>query len=149
LSTTGKKATDPGPRPVFTFRKGWYHNIPDELLERTQWVDWRYDIRAGKYTKVLFQSRKPFNEEKGLPTYKAAKTNDPPTWGEFSQAVNFQYGSKGFLDGVGYVLAADDPFTGWDLDNCLNEDGTLRDWAKLYFAALAYCYFDISPSGGR
>jgi primase-polymerase (primpol)-like protein len=147
MSKRTKVATDPGSRPVFRFANGWHHNVPDELLTLNQWVTWRYDIRDKKWTKVPFQSRKPFNEEKGRTAYKGAKTDDPATWGEFWQAVDFHFAHRRFLDGVGFVFSADDPYTGWDIDNCLTDDGTVKEWAKPHFDALAHGYFEVSPSG--
>ena len=153
MSTAIKPTNDPGPRPVFKYQRGWHHNVPQELVILNQWVNWRFDFRdgsknrPGKWTKVLFQPRKIFNEEKKRRAFKAAKSDDPKTWGEFSETYNFQLGSRGFLDGVGFVFSTDDSYCGVDFDNCLNDDKTAKEWARPYIDRLSGAYWDISPSG--
>jgi primase-polymerase (primpol)-like protein len=48
---------------------------------------------------------------------------------------------------VGYVFSADDPFTGIDLDGCLNpQTGELASWAQDIVQRMA-TYAEVSPSG--
>lgn len=138
---SGKAA--PGPKPVAP--EPIKARIPDELRSRPQWVVWRYELDKDrkKWTKVLYRASNP----------KAnAKHNDSSTWSSFETAWK-AYGrgkdSKGpaRLDGIGYVFSPDDPFTGADLDNCLDERGKVLRWARPYFDRLSGTYGEISPSG--
>ena len=82
-----------------------YNNIPSELQGLNKWVVWRYeDVDAKKPTKVPYQSR----------TGRHAKVTDPNTWGTFKDALLAM--ETGWYSGVGFVLAADDPYTFIDLD---------------------------------
>jgi putative DNA primase/helicase len=83
---------------------GW-GGIPAELRERPQWVIWRLEVRDGKQTKVPYQAG----------ANGRASTTDPGTWATFDQAV----ATADRADGIGYVFAADDPYTGVDLDGGL------------------------------
>jgi len=111
-------------------------NVPACLCERAQWVCWKYVIRRGKVTKV------PINPC----TEKPADTTDPATWGTFEQALAACRCSND-LAGVGFVFSADDPFTGVDVDNCLDAaTGELKPWARPILDQLD-SYSEISPSG--
>jgi putative DNA primase/helicase len=105
--------------------------IPQDLIERPQWVTWRLEQRDGKATKV------PHTVEG-----RRASTTDSATWASFEQ-VNAAAG----FDGIGYVFAKDDPFVGFDFDDCREPDtGYLRGWTVGYVQLLdSYC--EVSPSG--
>jgi integrase len=75
--------------------------IPAELRDRPQWVGWRHEVRDGKPTKV---PRRP-----GAPSRNASST-DPATWASFEDARATV--ERGEADGIGYVFAAEDPYTG-------------------------------------
>lgn len=108
--------------------------IPAELKERNQWVVWRYEERGEKRTKAPYQAR--FGEV-------AAKSDDPGTWRPFAAAVRH---ARRF-DGIGYVLAADDPYCGIDLDGGWSpEEGELEEWAAEWVGKLS-SYTEITPSG--
>lgn len=109
--------------------------IPAEMKPRPQWLVWKEEIRDGKPTKVPYNPR----------TTGKAKADNPATWGTFEQAVA-RYEKDGTYKGIGYVFHADDPYTGIDLDKCLNADGTLKDWA-VPFVASFNSYTEITPSG--
>jgi hypothetical protein len=96
-------------------------------------VDWCYETRADKQTKVLYDS---------LRRRCRAKTNDPLTWGTFAEALA-AFNAGGF-DGIGFVFSEADPFFGVDLDHCLR-DGKVLDWAVPIVARLP-TYAEISPS---
>jgi hypothetical protein len=112
--------------------------LPAELRERPQWVGWRYEPRKRKgkpdeWTKVPYRA-----DGAGR-----AKSDDPATWATFAEAIT----AADFLglDGVGYVLSADDPYVGSDLDECLDGD-TLHPDAAAIVAALD-SYTEVSPGG--
>ena len=48
--------------------------IPKSLAELDQWVNWRFELREDKWTKVPLQ-----------PNGRAAKSNDPSTWATFEK----------------------------------------------------------------
>jgi len=112
-------------------------NIPQKLTQLRQWVMWKYIFDGKKWTKVPYQ-----------PDGAKASTTDPATWTDYKTVLATRerqvFGSKSF-DGIGFVLSADDPFCGVDLDHCL-KDGVLTEWAKRVVAALN-SYTEITPSG--
>jgi len=108
------------------------------LTERRQWVVWRYEQRKGqeKPTKV------PYNARNG----RLAKTDAPDTWSTYEEARTALARSKRF-DGLGYVLSADDPFAGVDLDDCINlETGEIDPQAAEIVGRLD-SYTEITVSG--
>lgn len=108
--------------------------IPVVLRERDQWVVWRYEKRAGRRTKIPYDPRTGGN----------ASAADPRTWTAFDGAwKTFQQTRR--YDGLAYVFSADDPFCGFDLDDCLDEEGLLLWGADLLETLDSYC--EISPSG--
>jgi putative DNA primase/helicase len=104
--------------------------IPATLTERPQWVAWAYETRDRKRTKVPYQP--------GAPMRRASAT-DPGTLGTHAEAV------AAALAGVGFVLTAEDPFAGVDLDDCLR-GGALHPAAALLVARLG-SYAEWSPGG--
>lgn len=103
--------------------------IPKALKSRRQWCCWKHVERNGKPVKVPMQRNGDW-----------AKSTDPATWCEFQEALD----AKGF-EGIGYVLSADDPFTGIDLDGC-RSNGVIAYWARSIILSLN-TYAEISPSG--
>ena len=61
----------------------------------------------------------PFHPRTNLP----ARTNDPSTWTDVTTALK-AFGT-GRYNGIGFVFAEADPFTGIDLDGCVAKDGSL------------------------
>lgn len=105
--------------------------IPESLTSRDQWVVWRSEQRGGKPTKVPYNAR----------TGQLAKSDDPDTWASYRDAL--LAGEQ--FDGIGYVFSPDDPYSGVDLDDCIN-DGKVAPWAEAQLLALN-SYSEISPSG--
>ncbi len=116
-------------------------NIPDELRQYPQWVNWQAVERDGKITKPPYQSD-------GQP----AKSNDPATWNSFPVVLAAAHG----FDGVGFVLTQDDPFVGLDFDHCrcrafdnLDSEiavGLIQPEIAAHIKKLD-SYTEISPSG--
>ena len=93
--------------------------IPKCLIERPQWVCWKYVPRPN--AKPI---KKPMNALKG----GYAKPNDPNTWTTFENALE-TFKRNASLAGIGYVFLENDPYTGIDLDDCLDENGEFI-WGK-------------------
>ncbi|MGO9019177.1 MAG: hypothetical protein ACLQVJ_12605 [Syntrophobacteraceae bacterium] len=110
-------------------------NIPDELKHLNQWLGWKYETREGKLTKI------PKDPKTGM----NASSTDPDTWSTIQEALiaTKTYG----LDGIGFVFSESDPYTGIDLDSCINPDtGELESWARRW-VDLLQSYTEITPSG--
>lgn len=116
-------------------------NIPHEMRQRDQWVVWRPVLRDGKWTKVPINAR----------TGREAKANTPATWSPFADALAYAKsnpwnGNGRGVAGVGYVLAADDPFVGVDLDKCVGPERDCDGFAGWVVDQLS-SYTEYSPSG--
>jgi putative DNA primase/helicase len=91
-------------------------NIPEELKRRPQWVVWR--AVGNKPDKV------PCSARDGL---KASST-DLLTWSTFEEAHDAL--RAGRYSGLGFVFSSADPFTGIDLDKCVDlQTGEIAAWA--------------------
>lgn len=104
--------------------------IPDALRKRRAWVVWRMEERDGRMTKVPYS----------VNARARAKSDDPSTWGDFSDAL---LAYKDF-DGVGIMLAGGE-YTCIDLDHCVT-DGVVDDWAEQIVAKVD-SYTETSQSG--
>lgn len=121
-------------------------NLPPELKRRKQWVGWTYANENGRWTKVPVRAsdwhreRPPLTD--GGPRKASPKFDD--TWATYGIAEVFL---KHHPDcGIGFVLHPNDPYTGVDLDDCLDPlTGELTPEAAALVAELN-TYTDISPS---
>lgn len=114
-----------------------YPAVPSELKTLPQWVLWKAERRNGKPTKIPKQI-----------TGGNAKANDPSTWGEYQTAYRAVTAKNGKVDGIGFVFSPNDDYTGIDLDNCLDSEGHVSDWAKPLVERLKrVAYGEVSPSG--
>ena len=103
-----------------TLLKNDYYGIPSELKEKKQWI--------------LSKDKIPCNE-------KGYKINayDKSNWKLFSE-LNIQ---PGFMPS--FVFAND--YVGMDLDNCFNDDMSLKKWAINALQTVKNCYIEITQSG--
>ncbi|MFC4986624.1 hypothetical protein [Saliphagus infecundisoli] len=98
-----------------------------------QWVSWRYEQNKEK--------KAPINPDTG----GYASTNKPDTWGTYQKATKRVESDN--LDGIGFVLTEDDPYSLIDLDGCRDpQTGELDEYAEKIIEKLD-CYVEISPSG--
>ena len=139
--------------------------LPEELKQRNQWVVWCLEEAEGKYTKIPYNARTGGNartsvilrDEKG----KVVKDEDGnevkdmtaarKTWSTFEEVVDAFHHKKNYNEqrysGIGYVFDAEDPYTGTDLDKCVNpETGEIAPEASQYVERLD-TYSEYSPSG--
>ena len=109
------------------------NNIPQKLRSYPQWVCYRLeDTGKSKPDKI------PYDPKTG----KRARANDPRTCGTFEQACKAARNGK--YDGIGFVFFDNDPFTGIDLDHCV-QDGVILPWAQKIIDQLN-SYSELSPS---
>lgn len=110
--------------------------VPGQLRQRRQWINWRVgQIKAdGKFKKP------PIDPETGI----TMNADHPDNWQTFEETV--AYYCAGVGDGIGYVFAEEDPYTGIDLDGSRNrESGELTEEAQKIMRTVP-TYWEISPS---
>jgi primase-polymerase (primpol)-like protein len=105
------------------------------LKDLRQFVNWRYEERDSKLTKV------PLCPHTG----KLAAVDRPRTWGTYREAV--QAAKEHGYDGVGFVFTEEDRYAGIDLDKCRDpKTGEIEEWARELIEHLD-SYTELSPSG--
>lgn len=120
-----------------------FNNIPDELKQLPQWVNWKIVKEEGKNpTKV------PLNPHDG----SNAKSDEPSTWGAYELAL----GNVHLCDGIGFMLSEDDDYGFIDVDDPYgrNANGSAKydkpeeifERQKQIVAAFK-SYTEYSPSG--
>jgi putative DNA primase/helicase len=111
-------------------------NIPAELKAKAQWVIWRYEWNGKKWDKPPRQAANGDH----------ASSTQPSTWATFEDAFTC-YQSQGY-DGIGYVFSPDDPYTGIDLDHCIDAETGNIDPDAYGFVERLKSYTEYSVSGG-
>jgi len=103
-----------------------FDRIPEELRDVSQWHCWK----LSNGTKIPVQVD-------GSP----AKSNDSSTWTDFETAVD----ASQFYSGLAFEIS--EPWTGIDLDDCLDENG-IKPWCLEILCRLDGIGFaEVSPSG--
>lgn len=103
-----------------------YERIPEELKAVRQWHCWR-NVDG---TKMPIQA-----------DGSSARSNDPSTWTDFETAVD----CSAFYSGLAFEIT--DPWTGIDLDDCIDEQG-IKAWCLEILCRFAGIGFaEVSPSG--
>ena len=110
----------------------------DELKPLKQWVAYRlvWNEKKGKADK------RPINPHDGT----GAKANDPATWGTYDEAMSYAQRQgliAGKSGGVGFEFGGG--YCGIDLDNVVQEDGRLKDFASEIVEVMG-SYTEYSPS---
>jgi putative DNA primase/helicase len=107
--------------------------IPGELKARTQWVVWR--AVGKKPDKVPYSAK----------TGRKASSTDLMTWSTFEEAL-VAYKRRA-CDGVGFMFSSGDPYTGVDLDNCVDaQTSEIAPWA-LEIVRYLESYTELSATG--
>jgi putative DNA primase/helicase len=108
-------------------------SIPEELKARPQWVVWK--AVGEKPDKMPYSAR----------TGRKASSTYLMTWSTFEETQGAY--KSGEYAGLGFVFSSADPFTGIDLDGCVNpRTGEVAAWAMeiiRYFDS----YTELSVSG--
>lgn len=112
-----------------------FDNIPLELRQINQWINWRLEERKGKKTKT------PYNPKTG----RMAQTNNSATWSTFEVAKNSFFNGANY-SGVGLVFSEGDGLFGIDVDHCFEDDQSKTAIAEKILAKFKNTYCEISPS---
>ena len=107
-------------------------NIPEQLKTRPQWVVWK--AVGDKPDKV------PYSASTG----RRASSTDLLTWSTFQEALEAY--ENGEYAGLGFVFSSADPYTGIDLDDCVDGDGEIALWAMEIVRHLD-SYTELSATG--
>jgi primase-polymerase (primpol)-like protein len=107
-------------------------NIPHELKEKHQWVNYGIEIRKGEETKIPKQ-----------PNGHNADSTNPATWSDFETCFQ-AFENDGLFDGIGFVFNRD--YTGTDFDNCII-DGAISDPDIARYVKNLSTYTEYSQSG--
>ncbi|HBT19869.1 MAG TPA: hypothetical protein DEA47_00605 [Peptococcaceae bacterium] len=105
-------------------------NIPNELKNAPRWVLWKAE-----------GAKKP----PAGPSGRKIDVTDAKNWLAFDEALQFLATGGCKFAGLGFVLG--DGYGGIDLDECIDEAGNLKQWAKALLRLLPRTYTEISPSG--
>jgi putative DNA primase/helicase len=131
LATGSGGGATPAPVPRFEPDR-----IPETLRAVPQWIAWSYvwNSAKGKWDKPPLRI-----------DGRAGSSTDPTSQFPFAAALAAQKG-RGFT-GLGFVLTSADPFTGIDLDHCVNATTrAVEPWA-LEIVRTVDSYTEFSPSG--
>jgi len=103
-----------------------YERTPEELKAVSQWHCW----------KLVGDTKIPCQIDG-----KAAKSNDQSTWTSFEAAED----ASQFHGGLAFELS--EPWTGIDLDDCIDEQG-IKPWCiEILFRFDGIAFAEVSPSG--
>lgn len=115
-----------------------HDNIPEELHSRTQWVCYR---------RVSSKNRKLQNVPFVASGQRHASCTAPTDWSTFEEASAAITQPSRKLDGISYVLTADDGLVCVDLDHARDpETGSPEPWAQEIIDKIG-SYTEVSPSG--
>jgi len=107
-------------------------SIPEELRVRPQWVVWK--AVGEKPDKVPYSAR----------TARKASSTNLMTWSTYEEALEAY--EDGEYAGLGFVFSSGDPYTGVDLDGCVDDNGRIAPWA-LEIASYLDSYTELSATG--
>lgn len=109
--------------------------IPADLRALPHWVVWRWQPRDGHWRKPPLRA-----DGRG-----DAFSNDARTWASCDEALAAYRQRR--LDGIGFAVAADDPFFFVDLDDCREPlTGEVAPWAAPILDRFQHTYQEVSPS---
>ena len=145
----GKRANPPLFPCEFITRKEGSENlmqqrfisIPSEILEviyLDNWVAWRYEKNPSK--------PKPYKMPYDPRTGERAKVNDASTWANYNLVRESVESGK--YEGLGFMFGTKESpsgYAGIDLDNAINDDGTLKPFAR-DIVQIMNTYTEYSPS---
>ena len=123
-----------------------FPNVPQVFRSINQWHVYRFDPRKrieepGGYSPKL--GKPPVSPSTG----NTVSWTDPKNFLSFDQAVkHLKKNEPGNFAGIGLVFTGEEPFSGVDIDSCIDQAGKLTKEAQGIIDRLN-SYTEISPSG--
>lgn len=118
-----------------------YENIPNELQQYQQWINWEYrnvEHVEQDGSKSVRQTKVPVRPIDG----RNASSTNPLDWTSFERAVA---AARQFNRGLGFVFTKSDPYCGFDLDDPEGNEAVAKRHGEIY--AQLNSYSEWSPSG--
>ena len=109
-----------------------FNNIPRTLKRIDRWMLWSYNQQQRKIPKKIDNS------------YGSAP--DRNSWFEYYDVEDAYSKNQNIFSGLGFAFSSDDNIIGIDIDDCVDESGTLSDLAKQILDKVQG-YAEVSPSG--
>jgi primase-polymerase (primpol)-like protein len=120
--------------------------VPVYCTALLRWLLWRIEQRISRKTGETEQTKSPNSYHTG----KHCDVTDPRNWTDFGNVRAALARAPGAWDGFGFALGEiperSEILIGLDLDNCLDADGALADWAMQFLGAMG-SYTEYSPFG--
>ena len=111
-------------------------NIPEKLKALPRWITWRSRPKGnGKFDKVPYCPRTDSNIDHFKPENQLS----------FEECLELYSQHQDRVSGIGFVFTDEDPFTGVDLDDCLEENHLLAPQQAIVKKLNSFC--EVSPSG--
>jgi hypothetical protein len=111
------------------------------LIAQERWVTWVWELRTNKAGKEKWTKPPRLAENPA----RNARSNDPSTWGRYSDAVDSV--AAGTADGIGYMLQGSE-IGAIDVDQCINRNtAALIPWADRLHQEANGAYQEITVSG--
>ncbi len=109
--------------------------VPEELKQKDQWLCWR-----GEWSEKKKKLNKVPKTAKGT----VASSTDKDTWTTFENAVNAVGHRR--LDGIGFAGLGRTPYTGIDIDHCIDRETGEISARALEIVRELDSYTEITPS---
>jgi primase-polymerase (primpol)-like protein len=108
------------------------HAVLKELQTYNHFVVWK---KTPENKKIPFDPKSQMH----------ARTDTPDTWGNLEQALKAL--GTGKYQGIGFMFAQDDPFTGIDIDHCVNNGTIIPEAQALVTDFRSYTEYSPSKTG--
>lgn len=105
--------------------------VPDTMAELDQWLCWRRENN----TKVPYAI-----------DGRRASSTDPFTWSSHEDALAIWRRFEKLYAGIGFVFTKRDSLVGIDIDDGLDANGDVKEWAAGIVERFADTYIEVSPS---
>lgn len=113
-------------------------NIPQEMKDKKQWINWVYELPEKEGDKPKKLPVAPYLTKSLFPV----SAPDPNNWTTFEEAIKTANENN---IGIGFSFTKESSICGIDLDHVLG-DKKREEWAK-EILDLAKSYSEVSPSG--
>lgn len=124
--------------------------IPEELVDLEQWITYALEEEDSKMAKKPHATKVSEGDYGKFVKWAGVRSPDQfvdyMTAYKFVKRVNTSDEINTTLKGMGLVITEDDPYVAIDLDDCVDEQGHIKDFANKFLGSLD-TFWEISQSG--